>query len=91
MVVAATINIDLVEILTKIITIPSFNSLIYLLPILTCSILSYISIFVDDISFVMCDIPDIESSKILEDFLSLVVSGQMVTGGQLTISVGPPY
>ena len=59
MVVAATINIDLVEILTKIIIIPFFNSLIYLLPILTCSILSCISIFVDDISFVMCDILDI--------------------------------
>ena len=58
MVVAATINIDLVEILTKIITIPFFNSLIYLLPILTCSILSYISSFVDDIPFVMCNILD---------------------------------
>ena len=29
--------------------------------------------------------------EILDDFLSLVVSGQMVTGGQLTILVGPPY
>ena len=59
MIVAATINIDLVEILTKMITIPFFNFFNLPVPILTCSIFAYISIFVDDISFVMCDIPDI--------------------------------